>query len=363
MISSEIREMIAENALVSCGEHQPWQAVLSKKQLTLAFLGGSITQGYANYQFYEKPYPALLTDALNARGYDAKCHVLASAGMDTMQGNALCEREIIVHSPDIVFLEYAINETTLRHSVISFESLLRRFLLLEHPPIVVIFTLRSANEYSCESYMHPIAEYYGLPCVSLQKGLNPLLADGTLTWEDYADRESHPTLEGHQLLADCLLHLLDTAKNIEDTEVSQKSMPEPWLDAPYTKLQFYPAGDLAGAQTDFNIEPKEFSYYKTVWVGDAAKEQTFRFALNAKALVVFYESHRAPQYGSAKILLDDAPVSHPLLNQSVMHCNSIYGWGNAMPIVLFDHPTAQQHCLTITPLEEKTFLVGFGIVW
>ncbi len=361
MIDASHRKEIAEKSVLSCGVNQPWKQLFAKKRISLGFMGGSVTQGYANYQYYAKAYPQMVVDALTAEGHEVDCHICATAGMGTLQANALVEREIIVHTPDIVFLEYAINETTLKYSVVSFESLVRRFVELSDPPIVVFLMLRSAKGYSCESYMQPIAEHYGLPSISLRAGINQPLADGKLEWSDYGDSESHPTEDGHRLLADCILALLDKAKSEPFSPLLQKPLPAPWLDAPYRNMRFFEAGEMDGITTDFVVAPKEYSYFHTLWIGDAAKGQTMTLDITCSALVLYYESHRIDTHGSARILLDGEPISHPLLTQSVMHCNSIYGWGNAMPIEIFVHDTPQTHRVTLTPLENKTFLYGFGV--
>ena len=105
MITEPLYKQLAEASLCSVGEGIPWQRLFAKKHLTVAFMGGSVTQGY-----------------------DAECVLCAEAGMGTMQGNLLADQYVLARKPDIVFLEFAINETTLKPSVISFESLLRKLL-------------------------------------------------------------------------------------------------------------------------------------------------------------------------------------------------------------------------------------------
>lgn len=358
MITAEVRKEIAENTLVSCGVGIDWQTLFAKKELSIGFMGGSVTRGYAHQQVYAEAYPQMLTADLEQLGYRVKCACCADPGMDAMQGNLLAEREILANAPDLVFLEYSINETTLRHSVLSFESLLRKLLLAEHPPIVCIFTIRSKNDYSAESFMLPMAEHYGLPCVSLRQGINPCLAAEKLIWEDYADAESHPTPEGHRLLADCLMNLLENAKQCEKTAVVP--LPEPWLDAPFANMQYLPAGELPQLDTDFAVAAKEFSYYPTVWLGDTAHSR-YEYRFTGKGLVLFFEANRIPEYGSAKILMDGKPVSHPLLNQSVLRTYSIYGWGNAMPVVVLETETPASHVLTVTPTEGTFHLLALGL--
>lgn len=361
MISDSLRHEIAEHSCISCGTGIPWQLFFQKKKLKIGFMGGSVTQGYIQQQIAKEPYPFIFRQLLSDQGYSVETICCAAAGMDTMQGNALAQKEILDKSPDLVFLEYGINETTLRHSVLSFESLLRKLLEAENPPIVCIFIVRSKQGYSCESFMRPIAEHYGLPCVCLPSGIGTPLTEGRLNWEDYADAESHPSTDGHRLLAECLMYLLEQAKSIPEAPQTPCPLPEPWLDAPYRRLQWFPAGTLTQADTDFETVTRDDTYYPLVYCGNADHA---RFILNieAKAIVLFFEAHHLPEYGSARVLVDGKEVSHPLINQSVIHCNSIYGWGNAMPLLLVDEEETKAHRVALTPIERNFYLLGIGIV-
>ena len=363
MIDEQLRQEIAENTILSCGVNQPWTEFFAKKHISIGFMGGSVTQGYANFQVYAQAYPQMVADALRAQGYEVDCSICAEAGMATLQANALMQREIASKLPDIVFLEYAINETTLKYSVVAFESLVRRLLTLEKPPIVAFFMLRSADGYSCESYMQPMAEHYGLPCLSLSAGINQPLEAGRLCWEDYADAESHPTPDGHQLLAACINAFWEKAKSTQYQPIPMKPLPEPWLEAPYEGMEFFEAGALDGVTTDFSVLPKEYGYYHTMWLGVAEQNHSFTLDITCRVLVLYYESNRDESFGSAKILLDNEPISHPLLNQSVLHCNSTYGWGNAMPIEIVVDDTTKKHRVTLQTLERNTVLLGFGVCW
>ena len=359
VIAEHIRKEIIEGSLVSCGDYLPWQVLFQKKKLTVGFMGGSITEGYAQYQVYEKAYPRMFMQGLAAQGYDTEMLLCASAGMDTMQGNILSQHEIIDKSPDLVFLEYAINETTLRHSVLSFESLLRKLLDQEHPPIVCILIVRTKAGYSCESFMRPIAEHYGLPCVCLPSGISAPLAEERLAWEEYADAESHPTPDGHHLLAECLLYLIENAR--ECKEFKPFILPEPWLDAPFEHLQWLGMQETDGLRTNFAIESRTGGYYPTIWKG-TAPDGEWVLEIEARAIVLVFEAHRLPEYGSAKVLVDGKEVTHPLVNQSIIHGNSIYGWGNAMPLVVLDEETPRLHRITLNVIEQNFYLYGVGIV-
>lgn len=353
MIPETIRRQIAEASLHSLGEGIPWQRLLTKKPLKLGFMGGSVTQGFAG-DAVRPAYPAMVTDALRAQGYETETIVCAEAGMGTMQGNLLAEEYLLAHKPDLVFLEFAINETTLKPSVISFESLLRKILTQPEPPIVCLFLIRNINDYHCESFMLPIAEHYRLPCVRLRPGLNAALERGELQWADYGDAESHPNRDGHLLLAECLLHLFDAAKSQQDA--APLPLPEPWLEAPFCNLRYvHPAAACAAVRSQAEIVPREHPYFPTAWKL-TQQSGAWRCEAVCRAMLIFYETNHLPEYGAVRITVDGEPLNPPVLQG-----NSIYGWGNARFVHAVSCESAVPHTIELTPTDGCFYVLGIGI--
>lgn len=353
MITETIRAQIAAASLHSLGEGIPWQRLLAKRTLKIGFMGGSVTQGFAGDAVHPA-YPAMVADALRAQGYDAEAIVCAEPGMGTMQGNLLAEEHLLAQKPDLVVLEFAINETTLRPSVISFESLLRKILTQPEPPIVCLFLIRNVNDYNCESFMLPMAEHYRLPCVRLRPGLNAALERGDLQWADYGDAESHPNTDGHLLLAQCLLHLFAAAKCAPDT--APMPLPEPWLEAPYRDLQYvHPAADCAFVQTDAEIVAREHPYFPAAWKL-TQQNGTWRCETVCRALLIFYETHHLPEYGACRITVDGEPLNPP-----VLHSNSMYGWGNARFVQAVNSDSDALHTVELSAADGSFFILGLGL--
>ena len=355
MIPENLRRQISTDSLESCGSGIRWHSILTKQKLSIGVIGGSVTQGYSAVGFSPSAYPMLFGEGLRARGYETEVHVSAEAGMGSMEGNLLADSQIICYHPDLVVLEFAINETTLRPSVIAFESLLRKLLSQPEPPVVCLLMIRSANDYSCESFMLPLAEHYGLPCIRLRKGLNPLLERGDLKWEDYGDAESHPNDDGQLLLAECLLHLIDTAKDLPDEPA--RPLPEPWLDAPFQRLRYLlPEANTASVRTDAPIVERYNRSFPAAWLL-SCKNGGMRIQTECESLLLFYETHRLPEYGACRITADGEELNPP-----VLHSNSIYGWGNARFVVAVPPGPHRMHTIELEPTEGNFYLLGLGIV-
>lgn len=353
-MTEELRRQIAADTLVSCGEGIAWHALMQKSPLKIACLGGSVTQGYADNEVrWQTAFPAQLERALRARGIDTEMTVVAEPGIDSMICSMLAETDIIPHEPDLVFLEFAINDTTLRHNVHSFESLLRRMLLLPSHPAVCILMMRSAKGYSCESFMLPMAEHYGLPCISMRKGLEKPLESGAMQWTDFADGESHPHEEGHRLLTDCILHLLDTA--LAEPETAPKPLPEPWLDVPFLTLHRIVPGTYPEIETGAPVVDTEEWFFRQAWELSGKKGCGMTIRMECRSVIVIFEVNNQPEYGSCRVTVDGVPMREPLRS------NSIYGWGNPYHMILLQAEETGMHTITLEPFGGMFRVLSFGV--
>lgn len=343
MIPEMLRQEIAANSL--CDEGRGIPALRGKQTLSLGFLGGSVTCGYVTGQGCGTAYPALFADALRNEGYCITETVCAAPGMDSMLGNLLADDMILAHQPDLIVLDFAINETTLRPSVMTFESLVRKLLNAPWHPVVCLLLLRSAHGYSCEGFMEPIAAHYQLPCINLKNGLDPAITRGDLTFADYGDMESHPTPDGQQLLADCLLHLFHSAEN---AQIRQFPLPEPWLAAPHETMRFRPVSGKHVTGLPMPFFPKAICISR--------ETGAWEITLKCRTICIVYAVHNLPELGSACVHLDGQPVKEP-----VLHSDSLYGWGNAKHRIVLQTAEADMHTLRIEPYERGFMLLGLGI--
>ena len=354
MIEKNIIEDAARDALVSCGSSADWDSLMQKKKWTAAFLGGSVTCGYIAQTIKEQSYPHMVTDALKAEGTETDLILCAEPGMFTLQANMLLDSLVLPKNPDLVFIEFAINEMKIPPSVKSFESLIRRFLTLEKPPIVCVVILRSATDYSCENYMQEIAAHYGLPCVNVRKGMNAAIDKGLMTFADYGDRESHPYEDGHRLIAACIMELIHQAKNHHDYQPA--ALPEPWIDPLYEPLHFDFPEKLPSCGAE--VVPLERTYFNRA-LHLTAEHPIWEITVTTTLAIVLYEMHSLPNYGYVNVLIDGKPPHTPMLQ--MLHSNSFYGWGNsAFSPALWESKEPETHTIRLELVEGEFFILGFA---
>ena len=350
MIEQTVIDSIAKEAMVSCGTSADWAALMQKKDWHIAFLGGSVTQGYIAQKVQEHAYPQMVTEQLRSDGLAPEMTLCAEPGMFTLQGNLLLDTYVLPAKPDLVFLEFAINEMKLPPSVKSFESLIRRLLTLEKPPIVCVVILRNVNDYSCESYMQEIAEHYGLPCVNVRKGLNAAIQAQQLTFADYGDHESHPYEDGHRIIAACICEMIRQAKTQEGYQPAP--LPEPWIDPIYEHMHYYPPAEIPSCGAE--IVPLDRAYFRSALKLTSAHPR-WEMTMTTKLALLLYEMHQLPNYGCVNVLIDGKPAHEP-----VLHGNSLYGWGNSFFSHLWVSEQPETHKVTLELIEGEFFLLGMA---
>ncbi|MBR3943400.1 MAG: hypothetical protein IKJ55_08580, partial [Clostridia bacterium] len=248
------------------------------ENVTIAYLGGSITQQntWRTYttKWFEDNYEGNITEVnIGLSGTNAD---LAVCRID---------QDILVHNPDLVFIEYAVNGGAAK----DMEGMVRK--VWEHDPttdICFVYTTTTSN-YStyaaggihryAEIY-EGVAEYYGVPSVFFGKQAFDLYDQGKLTLSASAKEEGkilyttdgiHPTTDGGWMAAGAIARsVVNMEKTFDKTTYTETNhtMPEayydaaPWVDASYSndwsKMKF--EGTWMDCSLDEDNNFKNFPY-------------------------------------------------------------------------------------------------------
>jgi lysophospholipase L1-like esterase len=214
-------ETMIANSLVSAGEGSRIKAAIEKARrgepVTLAYLGGSITEG-ALSTTYERCYAMLFYTWFKEK-FASKPETVSivNAGMSGTPsdlGLIRYDRDITAHAPtppDLVFIEFAVNDNDDVTKSAAYEGLVRKVLAQENQPAVILVFSVFKGMWNVEDRYVPIGRAYQLPMVSLKQALTPALASGSITNEKYFANDGwHPLDYGHQIMADCLTNLFNT---------------------------------------------------------------------------------------------------------------------------------------------------------
>jgi lysophospholipase L1-like esterase len=197
------------NSLLSVGNTERIQGVIARAQageeITIAYLGGSITEGASAKPQQTRCY-AYLSAQMFAEKFmpDTKQLLYYNAGISgtpSLLGITRLEQDVLSRQPDIVFVEFAVNDSNDVGSRGVYESLVRRLLNSEtQPAVILIFTLLDSG-YSCQPHMQQIGKHYDLGMISVKDAIRPQIDLGKMKWSDYSADYAHPNTEGHAFVA------------------------------------------------------------------------------------------------------------------------------------------------------------------
>ena len=126
-----------------------------------------------------------------------------------MLGIVRSDKDVLDYEPDLIFVEFAVNNDGTPKDKQSFESILRKFLTAKNEPAVVLLFSDATYAGGTQVYMQNMGSYYELPMMSMHDSLEKAKQTGKITWDDYSKDYAHPTQDGHRLYAKSICYLIN----------------------------------------------------------------------------------------------------------------------------------------------------------
>lgn len=214
----DISEKMIKNSLVYRGDVSRIETALKKAQegqdITVAFLGGSITQGcnatshdncyaYKTYLWFKETFSNSNIKYINA-GVGATGSVL---------GVHRLYKQVISQNPDIVFIDFAVNDSDDMYDRIAYESIIRKLLSLEKVPGIVEVFMSNFNGLNVQDQQILIGKKYNIPMISYRDAIFSEIFAGNLTWNEVGTDEVHPNNYGHHIISSLLINFISNIYN------------------------------------------------------------------------------------------------------------------------------------------------------
>ena len=393
--SEAYQEMIARS-LMQMGETGRVRRAIKKAQngepVTIAYIGGSITQGAGatpiNSECYA--YKSYRDFARVSGGGENVRFVKAGVGGTPSElGMIRFERDVLRdgnETPDIVVVEFAVNDDGDETKGNCYESLVRKILTLPNRPAVVLLFSVFANDWNLQDRLGVVGERYHLPMVSVLNAVTPQfrLKQGqgrVLSKNQFFYDMFHPTNAGHTVMADCLTYFFAQAAkqgSAEEPDPMEKGLPEPVIGSDFERVRLLDRKDMPeGAKvvcgsfrfTDTELQEVEMDEsltctaefpYNWMYCGQKSEnaEQAFTLELSCRALLLIFKDSGETRVGRAEVFVDGEKklVANPHIN----------GWLHCNPVILLQEQETKHHEIRIQMTagdEEKEFtILGFGYV-
>ena len=127
------------------------------------------------------------------------------------------ERDVLrdgKEKPDLVVVEFAVNDEGDETKGRCYESLVTKILSMPDAPAVLLLFAVFANDWNLQERLAPVGERYQLPMVSIRDAVTPQFRqakDRVVSKNQFFYDAFHPTNLGHKIMADCLMYLIDRA--------------------------------------------------------------------------------------------------------------------------------------------------------
>ena len=350
-LSAGISEKMYSRAILSEGNTARLAAAMKKamngEAVTVGVIGGSITQGsLASNQ--ANCYASKFTDWWENKFHGAEINFINAGigGTNSYLGVHRVDEQLLAYEPDVVIVEFSVNDTDKLLNKYSYDSLVRKILSCDPEPAVMLLFTTMEDGTSLQDIHREIGEAYELPMISYHDAVYPEVAAGTLSWADISPDNIHPNDAGHDIISQIISRFLDGIYADLD------SIPEP---SPFTaeaatrdyyaNAKILSAADIEAISSEgFEIVDKTFyDQFRNNW--KAVSGGTLTFEIECQNLGFFFLCTTDGKSGKYKVYVDGEP-------KGTLDADFTGGWGNYgnTQQVLFSTETAL-HTVEIKPME------------
>ncbi len=298
--------------------------------VTIAYLGGSITAGAVGASNPEKAsYRALVTDWLRKNYPKSEItelnQAINSSGAigSSLYGALRARRDVIAYKPDLVFVEFAVNDTNEDETATkkAVEGLLRQLLIVAQPPEVVMLYATNSKRSVRAEWHDAIAAHYQVPSINLQNQVWAMIDEGKAKpaelWPAASGKDGvTPSDAGHKLYADFIISFLAEQEKLKAAPIA-RNLPPPLVSDEMNYGEFKAAVE---------IKPERGSgrEHSAGWRSESTNDRALPTGLlvsdRAGAQIEYYfegtvigVSYRTgPDSGIFECLIDGKPAPAPL---------------------------------------------------
>lgn len=342
------------------------------ESLVIGFLGGSITQGslsstpktcyaYLVYEWWKKSFPNAEFSFVNG----------GIGGTTSHYGGARAWKDVLCYRPDIVTVDFSVNDDANEFFEETYEGTLRRLLMAPSAPAVVVLNnVFYDTGKNAQDYHNRIADHYCIPHVSIKDTIFPDVESGKIVRADITPDNLHPNDKGHRLVADEICKLLDSIKEElekEDTEGKiietndLASLPAPLTENAYEHSRLIQIQDNEAILDGFLVDPIEkkgmLDIFKNGWTA-AHTNDKISFEIECSCLAVQYRKSVQQPVPKAKAVIDGDEAHAVILDG-----NFTEDWGDCLYLEpLLHHAEKKVHRIEITVTDAKDIVRPFYLV-
>ncbi len=374
LYSQEIdRQFLLDKSIVSTENNYRLKKVIDKiknnEKVYIAAVGGSITEGegpadfkdgYA-YQFFKK----LKLQFTSNNGKNLYFNGAGLCGTPSVLGLIRYKKDVedvFGKKPDLVILEFAVNDSSSNNYKRSYEALIKDILSADENTAVISLYSAAPNG-NFQNQMKIISDYYKVPQVSILNLVNKAYEKKYFTKNDFYADYIHPNYFGHELMADALINLLKTIDRQpynNKFEIPEKCLIEPSFSNMKMLLENdenvkIDKGDFN--QTDIKVQHyfknRKIAFENNFYHPSVNGNRSFKVTLKCKNFILYYKCQSAKEiekFGKAKVYVDGVLIKE-------IDGEPVGSWNNPLFSIIIDEKSSALHTIEIQPEPGKGFTI------
>lgn len=230
------------------------------QELTIGFLGGSITQGslstqpgnayaFRVYQWFVDTFP------------QSKFHYVNGGigGTSSHYGVARAVTDVLMYQPDFVAVDFSVNDLEVPFRQETYEGVVRRLLTWpSHPAVVLLNNIYYDTGETSQDEHNAVGDHYGVPHVSIRDSIYKDLRAGKYASRTLLSPDGlHPNDYGHGLVAGEIIKLLEAVNAHREEPEQEPAFPAPLTANAYENARRLTIRELSPKLEGFRADPEE----------------------------------------------------------------------------------------------------------
>ncbi len=286
------------------------------RAVTVAYIGGSITEGVGAGNPERSSFRALVTEWLRKSYPKARIDEINAgiAHTGALYATLRARRDLMADKPDLIFVDFAASDSGEDETIVkkSIEGLLRQMLIVPQPPEVVMLYATNAKHSTHTEWHDVIAGHYQVPSINLQDRIWNAIQTNRLKaadlWPAPRRDDVNPTDAGHRFYAEQIIAFLTEQQSLKPTPIA-RTLPPPLVSDELNYGEFKTFAEVPH-DASWRAEPVADRIFPAALL--TAERAAVPLELFFEGTVVGLSFRSGPDGGILECLIDGKPAPAPL---------------------------------------------------
>ena len=269
-------------------------------------------------------------------------------GTDSYLGVHRLERDVLDSEPDLVLVEFAVNDGNNSFYKKSYDNLIYNLLTDDAAPAVICLFMAQTSGISAQTNEVLVGYHYSVPMLSYANVISDMIETGRYTAKELSGDGVHPSALGHAVTGEILWNYLNGVYEVRNTleEPDADAVTEPLTKAVYGKAAVLDSSVITPEEYGDFAEEKSSQQFPNGWGCNGEGGIVFRASFSR--LGILYLATTDGKSGQFEVLIDGEPVR-------TIDADFTGGWGNAIKAdEVYASDTVGEHTVELRRSENAT---------